>query len=277
MSYLLHGVVYAGHQLRPADGEPEPGGRERAHTSGTATAGPELIPHRADDPPDLELVEANGLAVVVEPWSDDRVLTEEDAVRHLDVLARLVRGGPVLPLRAGTTAPDTDAVTTELLGPEQAQVLRRRLDAIEDLVELRLTFALDEDTVQVQFNEDAELRELAARSGPDADPSERVELTRRVTEHLAARRAGLIGGWIGTLGELVDGTTSLASSDEGWEQVAFLVRRNRLPELDAAVAELSVQVGARARIEYVGPLPISSFDDSEAALPVPPQDQSWAW
>lgn len=268
MSYLLHGVVRADHPLVSGRGEDKV--PHQSSSDGSATDAPLG---------EVEFIEADELAVVARPWTDHQEIGEDDAVQHLDVLVDLVRGGPVLPLRLGTVGPDADAIRSEVLGPDAAEELGRRLDAVEDLVELRLTVALDEDTVQVLFNEDAELRALVSRAGPDADLSERVELGQTVAEHLAARRTELIDSWVQTLGPLVEATTGLASSDEGWEQVAFLVRRDQLQNMDTAVAELTQEVGARARVEYVGPLPIFSFNDIEAAA-VPataPQGSRWGW
>jgi hypothetical protein len=272
MSYLLFGVTRAGHPL--------PGRPTRTGT-GSSAKHPERNGHaqQANDFANLELVEAHDLAVVARPMGRDEELSEDDAFEHLDVLVQLVRDGPVLPLRFGTISPDLEAVRTEVVGTAVAPDLRLRLDAIEDLVEVRITFALDEDTLQLLFNEDPELRAVASRSRPDAGLAERVEVGRLVAERLAVRRANLIGSWLATLGEFVEGTTSLAASDEGWEQIALLVRRDQLSDMDAAVAELATQVGSRARIDYVGPLPIYSFDDTQtlSAVTAPAEGTRWGW
>lgn len=280
MSYLLHGIVNAGHPLKAAKGGPAGADAARIREAAATNEG-QPDQEAAELLSGLELIEHNGVAVVVRQWSDEKSLTEDDAIRHLDVLVQLVQDGPVLPLRLGTVAPDAEAILNEVLGPDAVEDLRQRIDAVADMVELRVTFTLDEDTVQAHFNEDAELRALVSRTGPNADLAERVELGQQVAEHLAARRAELIGRWVDTLSVLVEDATSLASSDEGWEQIAFLVRRDRLDDMDAAVTHLAHEVGARARIEYVGPLPIYSFDDIEAAAPpaasAAPQESRWGW
>ena len=74
MSLFLHGVVRAGHRL------------------------PEGSPFR--------LVGLDEHAVVVSDRRDDHGLTEQEATAHLAGLCALLPGGPVLPLRIGTTAVD---------------------------------------------------------------------------------------------------------------------------------------------------------------------------
>ncbi|MGW5366667.1 GvpL/GvpF family gas vesicle protein [Actinopolymorpha pittospori] len=250
MTLLLHGVVRQDHPF-VASGVPD-----------------EL---------DVELVEQDGLAVIVRDLPDDTQLTEDDGVSFLDVLVGAVQGGPVLPLRFGTVAPDADSVRSEVLGPPAGDDLSARMDAIAELVELRITFTLNEDTLQTLFDEDPQLRAAASRGGPSADMSERVELGRLVAERLAARRSHLVAEWVATFDDLVEEANTLSSSDEGWEQVAFLVRRERLGQMDATVATLAERIGEEALIDYVGPLPIYSFDPASSATPAQAASQGSRW
>lgn len=250
MTLLLHGVVRDDHPFAASGGA-------------------------GDD--DLAAIERDGLAVIVREFPDDTQLTDEDGISFLDVLVRVMRDGPVLPLRFGTVAPDVDSVFSEVLAPPAADDLRERLEAVSDLVELRITFTLAEDTLQTLFNEDAELRAVASRSGPTAEMSERVELGRLVAERLAARRSQLVADWVARVGNVVEEAATLGTSDEGWEQVAFLTRRERLGEMDAAVAALAEQIGDQALMDYVGPLPIYSFDPASSATPAQAASQGSRW
>ncbi|GAA5022701.1 GvpL/GvpF family gas vesicle protein [Actinopolymorpha pittospori] len=250
MTLLLHGVVQDDHPF---------------------------VATRVADEPHLAAIERDGLAVIVRDLPDDTQLTDEDGISFLDVLVRAMRDGPVLPLRFGTVAPDADSVCSEVLASPAGDDLRARLEAVGDLVELRITFTLSEDTLQTLFNEDAELRVAASRGGAMAEMSERVELGRMVAERLAVRRSQLVADWAGRLGNVVEEATTLKTSDEGWEQVAFLTRRGRLAELDSAVATLAEEIDEQALIDYVGPLPIYSFDPASSATPAQAASQGSRW
>jgi hypothetical protein len=151
VSYLLHGIVNAGHPLKAAKGGPAGADAARIREAAATNEG-QPDQEAAELLSGLELIEHNGVAVVVRQWSDEKSLTEDDAIRHLDVLVQLVQDGPVLPLRLGTVAPDAEAILNEVLGPDAVEDLRQRIDAVADMVELRVTFTLDEDTVQAHFN-----------------------------------------------------------------------------------------------------------------------------
>jgi hypothetical protein len=98
-----------------------------------------------------------------------------------------------------------------------------------------------------------------------------------VAERLAAHRSQLVADWVGRLGNVVEEATTLRTSDEGWEQVAFLTRRERLADLDSAVATLAEEIGEQALIDYVGPLPIYSFDPASSATPAQAGSQGSRW
>jgi hypothetical protein len=59
--------------------------------------------------------------------------------------------------------------------------------------------------------------------------------------------------------------------------MAYLVRRDRLADTDAAVDRMHDDLGGRARIEYVGPLPVYSFLDDLPADPEPAPRSRWGW
>ncbi|MFD2081183.1 Gas vesicle synthesis protein GvpL/GvpF [Actinopolymorpha cephalotaxi] len=249
---LLHGVVPAGRELDEqgelADGE-------------------------------YELIEDGDLAVLAREVVSEDDLTEDDAVKYLDALVELVRDGPVLPLRFGTVAPDVDAVRSEVLAPA-AEQFARALDATASLVELRLTFTLTDEAVQRLFREDPELRAAVGRGGPGSEMSERIEVGQLVAQRLTEQRSQLVAAWVAMLGELTEDSKSISSSEEGWEQVALLVRRERLDELDEAVRTLTNEVDGLAEIEYVGPLPLYSFDAiglADASSTTQAQQSRWGW
>ncbi|MET9634561.1 GvpL/GvpF family gas vesicle protein [Lentzea sp. NPDC006480] len=113
MSLFLHGVVRASHRLP---------GESR-----------------------FRLVALEDLAVVVSDRVENRALTDQEATAHLAGLCALLPGGPVLPLRIGTTAVDEAAARAAVLA-FTAPVLRRHLDELDGLAELHVRLVFDEDT-----------------------------------------------------------------------------------------------------------------------------------
>ncbi|SFL32073.1 GvpL/GvpF family gas vesicle protein [Geodermatophilus ruber] len=214
--------------------------------------------------PPLSAVTRDDLAAVVSPLDPDRELTESDAVRHLDVLTGLVARGPVLPLRFGTTAPDEDAVREEVLGA-RADDLRRGLSALEGVIEVRLDLTSSDDRdLPPLLTGHPELHDLAARArAPGAGMDEQLqvgEATAQLLSELRARRAEEIAE---ELAPLVEQTRYLAAPSEEVERWAFLVERDRLDELDTAIAGLRARRGHEVDLGYVGPLPAFSFLDRD--------------
>src|SRR5256885_1493011 len=66
-------------------------------------------------PVDTRLVRSGPLAAAVSDVDDDFLVEENDARAHVHVLIDLLAGGPVIPIRLGTVAPDDDAVRAEVL------------------------------------------------------------------------------------------------------------------------------------------------------------------
>ncbi|MGY1770079.1 GvpL/GvpF family gas vesicle protein [Blastococcus sp. SYSU D00813] len=234
---------------------------------------------RVSGPPSLAGVRAvaeGPLAAVVSeaPGGD---LTEDDAVAHLDLLVALVADVPVLPLALGTVAPDEDAVRTDVLAAS-AEDLAARLDAVADLVELRLDLEFDTDaTVAAIARRDPRVLASAERSrAPGAGTADRMALGEAVAVRVAAEHTDLAAGWTAALAAVAELGTVL-HEDEQRHRSAYLVRRDRLAEADAVVADLRAEIGDRAGVEYVGPLPVYSFLDQVSAPAAPVPTSRWGW
>ena len=222
------------------------------------------------------VVTAGPLAAVVSV-APDRELRAEDAGPHLDLLVAVVAQGlPVLPVAFGTAAPDDDAVRDEVLTPE-ADVLERRLDAVDGLVELRLDLTFDTDaSVAAVRDADPALREMAERARqPGAGFSEKLALGEATAMRVAEHQEALVEEWTRELDELAE-RSAVLHGDEQLQRIAYLVRRERLDDADAAVGRMEDDLGA-ARIEYVGPLPVYSFLDDLDARPEPQPTSKWGW
>ncbi len=247
---LVHGV------LRDAD----QGVVERADTGGLR----------------LWTVTESGLAAVVSE-APDRELTADDGVAHLDLLVALVAQVPVLPLPLGTALDDEETVRSELLAG-QAGELEEELAAVADFVEVRLDLDFDVDaSVAAVVAEDPALRRLAERStGPGTGVAERVALGETLAERVADHQMALAAEWTDELVETARRVV-LLHADEQLQRTAYLVRRDRLAEADAAVARLREQAEGRAAVEYVGPLPVYSFLQERSAVPAPEPTSRWGW
>ncbi|WP_083473181.1 GvpL/GvpF family gas vesicle protein [Frankia sp. R43] len=247
MPVVLYGIVRADH---PLPGQ-EPG----------AGSGSELgIGHPAAP---LRLVRSGPLAAAVSPTTDVGELGEKEAVRHLEILQRLLADGPVLPVRLGTVAPDDDAVRTEVLEPVQDS-LPEQLDAIDGLVELYLDI---EEEEQTELAEAVAATPLAYAPPPD-DLDARIQLGQRIADLVVARRTAQAE-------EILDDLRPLARADRprrhhgGPEDPAlswaFLVPADRLPDFDAAVERVRA-ARPSLKVDYVGPLPAVDFVDFPARV-----------
>jgi hypothetical protein len=214
----------------------------------------------------VRLVHAGSLAAVVRDLPDDALPCEDDAGRYLDALIALLRGGPVLPIRFGTVAPDEDAVR-ELLD-DAGDELADRLDALDGLVEVRL---------RIDANLDAELRALVAASPALAGArpkrlDDQVQRGAQIGARLAERRDELGEQVRARLQPLAVAHTTVDSQTATEVNHAYLIRAEALCAFDAAVQELREELGERHAIEYAGPLPAFEFTDLSRGAPA-----RWGW
>lgn len=245
----VHGLIRAGDRAALDDLSPEP-------LHARAVAGGEL-------------------AAVVSAVPDEGPAAE-DAVPHLDLLVELVSRVPVLPLALGTVAPDDDAVRAEILSPEQDRFLQQ-LDALQDLVELRVALAFDPDVAAAAVADEPEIAALArAARAPGAGLADRVTLGEAVAQRVAERVDALTGEWTRELVELADRSVVLSAVEQD-VRLALLVSRDRVPAADDAVSRLREAAQGQADVEYVGPLPAYSFLDEVAAPSSAPPTSRWGW
>lgn len=226
--------------------------------------------------PPARAVAEGALAAVVSD-APGRDLTEDDAVGHLDLLVALVADVPVLPLALGTVAPDDDAVRADVLAAAAGD-LAERLDAVADVVELRLDLEFDTDaTIAAIARRDPQVQALAERTrAPGAGTAERMALGEAVAVRVAAEHTALVAQWTAPLAATAELATVL-HEDEQRHRSAYLVRRDRLAEADAAVAGVRTEAGDRAGVEYVGPLPVYSFLEQVGAVAQPAPTSRWGW
>ena len=237
----------------------------------------DLVDVRVPDGLRPRTVTRGPVAAIVSP-APDRELVPEDAEPHLDLLVAVVAADrPVLPVAFGTVAPDDDAVREEVLAAE-SDVLERRLDAVTGLVELRVDLTFDTDaSVAAARDADPGLRRMAERvAGRGRGCPSGSRWARRRPSGWPSTRRDLVEEWTGELEELAE-RSAVLHSDEQLRRIAYLVRRDRLDDADDAVGRMQDGLGSRARIDYVGPLPVYSFLDDLDVRPEPVPTSKWGW
>lgn len=231
-------------------------------------------------PGDVVLIGSGQLAAAASELPDGFELTDEDARAHLDVLVRLLRDGPVLPLRMGTVAPDETAIRTELLDAGAPQ-LTDRLDALADVVELHVDADDDESAAIAAIAQTTDFGVAAP-----VDLADRLELGREVAELLVERRQQLAAQIVGELRPFaVDDVprSVIRGPEDPVLRWAFLVKRDDVEQFDEAVVAVRAQQ-PRIEIRYVGPLPPAHFLDrlQDEPTETDPADSftpegSWRW
>jgi Gas vesicle synthesis protein GvpL/GvpF len=236
---------------------------------GIAHSGEELaIAAPGIDGRPVRVIEGGPLAALVSPAPAGVVRgSRKNLLAHTNVLQEAGAECTVLPMRFGVVMPDEDAVRNELLGGHERELLAQ-LQSLGGLVELDVKVVCPEEVLlRTILAERPDLQALSVRlrgRSPDATYYERIRLGELVASAAAQKRQEFT--------QLVlDRIEPLAVRAHGGEpaheqmlvNVAFLVERDRLDELDAAVNSVNDELPPGLRLSYVGPLPPFRFVDAE--------------
>lgn len=200
--------------------------------------------------------------------------TRKNLMAHSDVLQKVVAERTVLPMRFGVVMPSAEAAEDELLC-EHEEDLVAQLDAFEGLVELDLKIVCPED---VQMRAVVAARPDVAQLGrevrgkpADATYYDRIRLGELVAQASAALRDELTALVVGAIEPLALRTDiGEPAHEQMLLNVAFLIERERLEEVDRAVRRVDEEIPAGMNLKYVGPLPPYRF--VEAAI----EGAAWA-
>lgn len=232
-------------------------------------------------PVDVRLIESGPLAAAVSDVDDDFLVEDNDARAHVHVLIDLLGGGPVIPVRLGTVAPDDDSVRVEVLDAARPELVEC-IDALDGKVELH---------VDVDDNEAEAIAAVAGagplRPGEALDVASALELGQRVAALLVEHRQQLADEIVAKLRPMAirDAPRSVIEGPEDpvlrW---AFLISADDLAIFDEAVVSLRAAYPNLA-IRYVGPLPAAHFVDwrgrtdetGDGSLDAFQADGSWGW
>ncbi|WP_055585086.1 GvpL/GvpF family gas vesicle protein [Peterkaempfera griseoplana] len=223
-------------------------------------------------PAPLRVVRCGGVAAVVSDAAETVRAKRRDLKAHQDVLQKLRRTGPVLPMRFGLLAEDDAAVRRVLT--ERERDFSERLRALDGRVEFNVRAVQDEDTaLQAVLAGSEQVRRLneAARSGSHQD---RLALGEAVAAELQSRQQAMAARVSAALRPLAEAEASgtLSSSGDIFLSVSFLVRGERAAEFGAAVDRLAEDIGPEAELRLYGPLPPYSFVEAAAGAP----ERQWA-
>jgi hypothetical protein len=202
--------------------------------------------------------------------------SRRNLMAHSGVLQAAVGRACVLPMRFGVVMPDRDAVESELLRARE-DVLVAQLDAFDAFVEVELKLLCEEEallrSILAERGDVAALHERVRKRPADATYYERIRLGELIAQAIDDRRAQFLRRVVERLEPLsVETAVSEPTHDQMLVNAAFLVERQRLDAVDAAVRELDVELGPGMSFRYVGPLPPYHFVETAAGTESP----SWA-
>lgn len=217
MSLHLHAVVRATHQL--PDGSP------------------------------FRLVELEDLAVVVSEHPDGRVLTEQEAVDDLAGLCALLPGGPVVPLRIGTTAVDETAARAAVHALSVPAV-RDRLNQLDGVAEMHVRLVFDEDTALRAIHDESGF------TGGGTDLAATIAQGERIARQIVAWRRNQADVMLAPVTAMAIAIALLDPPEHTEEHRAFLVPLGEVETVRDMVAAIEDVTAI-----CTGPLPAFHFLD----------------
>ncbi|MER6423650.1 GvpL/GvpF family gas vesicle protein [Streptomyces sp. NPDC001137] len=228
-------------------------------TASSHPALPEDLTGVGDPPRPVRVLQEGDLAAVVSDAPEGLRPKRKDLLAHQSVLAEAGAGGPVLPMRFGSVAPDDDTVTGVLA--ERADHYKERLRALEGKVEYNIKATHQEEAVLHRvMSENAEIRAMteANRKAGGGSYEERLRLGEMVVAAVKAREAEDAAELQSAL-EPAAAAVSDGPESTGWLlNVSFLVERESAESFLAEVEQLR-KSHPHIELRVNGPLPPYSF------------------
>lgn len=214
----------------------------------------------------VRIVAHEGLGCVTSAYRGQafQALPREGIVRnllaHQQVVERVMRDRPVLPVKFGTLVRNRGDACA-LLSQAHSQ-FADALAYLEDKVEIEVAATWDVSRVLGEIGQEAEVvraREAATRNG-EPSLAERVGLGQIAKACLDRRRDSYRARMADVLVPLsVDVAPNPLISDELVMNVAFLVERPRQREFDERIRQLDEAFRNEITFRVIGPLPAYSF------------------
>jgi hypothetical protein len=202
----------------------------------------------------VEVVEADGLAVLVSPLAD--------LLAHSDVLQAAHDRGVVLPLRFGMLFASEPELRRELV-ERRGRELRRLLEEFEGLCELRVraSYHDQESALAAAVKGDAEIARLRGRARANgASQADLMRLGELVSKRYEAQRAADAET---VLARLAPVAVDVRADDPDGEldvlKASFLLRVDARPRFDEQLEAVALRLRHLVRFTAIGPLPPHSF------------------
>ncbi|MFF3492801.1 GvpL/GvpF family gas vesicle protein [Streptomyces sp. NPDC002795] len=221
---------------------------------------------------ELRVVKEGSLAALVSEAPEGLRPKRRDLLAHQSVLAEAGAGGPVLPMRFGSLAPDDESVSAVLA--ERADHYQERLRELDGKVEYNVKARHDEEAVLHQVmvdNPDVRARTEANRQAGGGSYEDRLRLGELVVAAVQARETE-DAIELQHLLEPAASAVSTGPESTGWlANVSFLVDKESAEHFLAAVEDL------RRSHPYIdltvnGPLPPYSFVEPGPSEPAATAD-----
>ncbi|MEV6649378.1 GvpL/GvpF family gas vesicle protein [Streptomyces sp. NPDC051219] len=209
------------------------------------------------------IVREGSVAAVVSDAPAQLRARRRDLLAHQSLLLALADGGPVLPMRFGTVAPDEEAVRREL--EVRAQSHLDMMERLAGMAEANVKAMPAADGLARLLREDASVRRLReeARRRPGYETDIRLgEAVARGLSRRAAEAAGRL------MTELVPHATA---AHRGAEvpgcvlNVSLLLDKNGYRAVEAVVNRFATTHKDLVELRLTGPLPCYSFVAPDAA------------
>jgi hypothetical protein len=193
-------------------------------------------------------------------------LPKEDLLRsllaHQRVLESLMAERSVLPLEFGTWF-ESDSQVRELLAA-RGDELGAHLERLRDWLQMEVAVTWDTAWALAEIAGEAEVanaREAIAAAGEPASLDDRVRLGRLVKAHLDLRREAVSRRILETLRPMaIEVATNPLLSEQLVANIAVLVERSRVADLEASVRELDAAFEGRLTFRMIGPMPPYTFN-----------------
>ena len=222
--------------------------------------------------PQARVIVEDGLGLVVgeAPPVDLRNLPRQEAVHHLLAHQRVIEAAmahaPVLPVKFGTVI--ADARTLRHLLAREGDLLRARLKAFADRIQMEIVVIWDIERVFKEIGSEPDIAALKADAAPQEGEAARIRLGQAVKRRLDERRRAIHETVLRALrGCALDSVANPLMDDRMAVNLAILIDRARTEDLDTCLQALDEETQGALTIRCVGPLPPSSFATVEVDLP----------
>lgn len=216
----------------------------------------------------VKLVTSGSVAALVKHVADEPTRpTRRALLAHAEIVEDAFEHMTILPMRFGVAFPDETAVR-ELVLESNRELLEELLEQHSATAELTLTAAYDEGAVLAELVEASpRLARMREQFRARATMERGMALGEETAAHLGARRDRDAERILRTLEPLA---LQIRAGEVGLEggvvNLALLVERERVEEVDGWLEALSRDLSPPIRFKLVGPLPPYSFVDVPLAV-----------